>query len=92
MPEEINRGLTELYMVKRAMTRWDGPAFPNYSTRAARVCTFQNWPYWCTNLTPAALSEAGFFCAGKTLVFLQNIHDMHVHRVGQTLCLQYLLF
>ena len=68
-PKDINRGLTEPYVLNRAMTRWDGPAFPNYSTKSARLRTFQNWPHSYSNLTPAALSDAGFFYAGTTLFY-----------------------
>jgi hypothetical protein len=61
----INRGLTEQYVMDRATTRWDGPAFITYATRAVRLRMYVHWPHTSTKLTPAALSEYGFFHTGK---------------------------
>jgi hypothetical protein len=36
-PELLNRGLTEEYVMDRAMTNWEGPAFITYKTKAARL-------------------------------------------------------
>jgi hypothetical protein len=49
------------------MIQWNGPAFVAYTSKAARLRTYMNWPHIYSKLSLAALSEAVFFHAGKTL-------------------------
>ena len=64
-PESINGILCEEYIMDRATNRWDGPAYLSYTSRTGRLRSYVNWPHACSNLSPAALSEAGFFHSGK---------------------------
>jgi len=61
---KLTPSLREHLILKRAIKHWQSPIHREYTSLAARLSSFKDWPYSMTQ-TPESLSEAGFFYSGK---------------------------
>ena len=64
LPSRLPLALKEHLLMKRVIRHWQSPRHSEYTSLAARLASFKDWPY-STHQTPESLSEAGFFYSGK---------------------------
>ena len=69
--------LTEFITIHNATKIWEGPRYPAYNSKAARLRSYTQWPHGM-NPSPCSLSTAGFYFLGKRHViekkFWNNVH------------------
>ena len=63
-PEEQSFPLTEYITIYNATKIWEGPRYPAYNSRAARLRSYTEWPHGL-NPSPSSLSTVGFYFIGK---------------------------
>jgi len=63
-PDEHIFYLTPYLTIHRATKFWEGPRYPAYNSKAARLRSYTEWPHGM-NPSPSSLSTAGFYFFGK---------------------------
>ena len=53
----------EFVTVHNTAKMWEGPRYPAYNSKAARLETYTGWPHGL-NPSPSSLSSAGFYFLG----------------------------
>ena len=64
VPDEQSFPLTEYITIHNATRMWEGPRYPAYNSRAARLRSYTEWPHGL-NPSPSSLNTAGFSFIGK---------------------------
>ena len=65
-PDEHNFPLTEYITIHNATKVREGPRYPAYNSRAARLRSYTEWPHGM-NPSPSSFSTAGFYFSGNTI-------------------------
>ena len=79
-PDEQSFPLTEYITIHNATKFWEGPRYPAYNSRAARLRSYTEWPHGL-NPSPSSLSTAGFYFIGKRLNYFLHLYNVLVlHR------------
>jgi len=78
--------LTEFITIYNATKIWEGPRYPAYNSKAARLRSYTQWPHGM-NPSPFSLSTAGFYFLGKRPVIekiwkiIYTLVISHIHKV-----------
>ena len=87
--DEQSFPLAEHITIYNATKIWEGPRYPAYNSRAARLRSYTQWPH-SLNPSPSSLSTAGFYFLGKRPIidkFWNNIHFSSITHTHIPVCL-----